>query len=364
MIPDYLERILYLIAAVLFITGLRQLGSPDTARRGNRISSLGMLLAIVVTLLDQAIVSYGTIMAGIVVGSAIGAFMARTVKMTSMPQMVGLLNGVGGGASLLVAAAEFLHSEERGVAVTADVGFSTQLGVLIGAVTLTGSIIAFAKLQEMIAGRPITFGGQQLFNALLFAAIVGLGGWLVLDPNAPQWVFFVFIGLALLLGVMLVLPIGGADMPVVIALLNSYSGIAASMTGFVIQNEVLIISGALVGSSGIILSQIMCRAMNRSLSNVLFGAFGAVVQQSSKSASGLTVNSTSIEDAAIQLAYAQNVIIVPGYGLAVAQAQHQVRELADLIEKRGWQREVCNSSSGGENARPYERAARRSQRAV
>jgi NAD(P) transhydrogenase subunit beta len=335
MIPDSLERLLYLAAAVLFITGLRQLGSPDTARQGNRISSVGMLLAIVVTLLDQSIVSYGTIAAGLLVGSAIGAVMARTVKMTSMPQMVALLNGVGGGSSLLVAGAEFLHAEQRGIAVTSDVSFSTQLGVLIGAVTLTGSVIAFAKLQELMTGRPVTFAGQQLFNGLLFVAIIGLGGWLVVDPMAPQWAFFAFAGLSLVLGVMLVMPIGGADMPVVIALLNSYSGIAAAMTGFVIQNEVLIISGALVGSSGIILSQIMCKAMNRSLSNVLFGAFGAAVAQSSKSATGLTVNSTSVEDAAVQLAYAQSVIVVPGYGLAVAQAQHQVRELADLIEKKG-----------------------------
>lgn len=335
MIPDAVERLLYLAAAVLFITGLRQLGSPATARQGNRISSLGMLLAIVVTLLDQEIVSFTTIAAGLLVGSAIGAFMARKVQMTSMPQMVALLNGVGGGSSLLVAGAEFLHAEQRGMVVTPDVSFSTQLGILIGAVTLTGSVIAFAKLQELMSGKPLTFAGQQLFNGVLFAAVIGLGGWLVADPLAPQWVFFAFIGLSLVLGVMLVLPIGGADMPVVIALLNSYSGIAAAMTGFVIQNEVLIISGALVGSSGIILSQIMCKAMNRSLSNVLFGAFGAAVQQSSKSASGLTVNATSVDEAAVQLAYAQSVIIVPGYGLAVAQAQHQVRELADLIEKKG-----------------------------
>lgn len=335
MIPDYFARLLYLAAAVLFITGLRKLGSPDTARQGNRISSLGMLLAIAVTLLDQNIVSYSTIAVGLLVGSAIGAFMARTVKMTSMPQMVALLNGVGGGSSLLVAGAEFLHADQRGIAVTSDVSFSTQLGVLIGAVTLTGSIVAFAKLQELMTGRPVTFAGQQLFNGLLFVAIIGLGGLLVVDPQAPQWAFFTFVGLSLVLGVMLVMPIGGADMPVVIALLNSYSGIAAAMTGFVIQNEVLIISGALVGSSGIILSQIMCKAMNRSLSNVLFGAFGAAVKQSSKSATGLTVNSTSVEDAAVQLAYAQSVIVVPGYGLAVAQAQHQVRELADLIEKKG-----------------------------
>jgi NAD(P) transhydrogenase subunit beta len=252
-----------------------------------------------------------------------------------MPQMVALLNGFGGGSSLLVSTAEFLHAEERGAVMAMDVGITTQLGVLVGAVTLTGSLIAFAKLQELMPGRAITFAGQRVFNGLLFALIAGLIAWLVVDGTAPEWAFYLFIVLALVLGVMLVIPIGGADMPVVIALLNSYSGIAASMTGFVIGNDVLIVAGALVGSSGIILTQIMCKAMNRSLTNVLFGAFGAAVQQSTKSASGLSVNATSVEDAAVQLAYAQNVIVVPGYGLAVAQAQHQVRELADLIEKKG-----------------------------
>jgi NAD(P) transhydrogenase subunit beta len=255
--------------------------------------------------------------------------------MTAMPQMVALLNGSGGGASLLVAAAEFPHAEERGLAVTFDTALSTQLGVLIGAVTLTGSLIAYAKLQELMTGRPIVFGGQKILNGALFAAIVALAGWIVVDPAAPHAAFYAFVGLALLLGVLLVIPIGGADMPVVISLLNSYSGIAAAMTGFVIRNEVLIVSGALVGSSGIILSQIMCKAMNRSLANVLFGAFGATVAASTKSAAGLTVQSTTVEEAGLQLAYAQSVIVVPGYGLAVAQAQHQVRELMDLLEKRG-----------------------------
>jgi NAD(P) transhydrogenase subunit beta len=261
--------------------------------------------------------------------------MARMVKMTAMPQMVALLNGAGGGASLLVAAAEFLHFEERGTIMTADVSISTQLGVLIGAVTLTGSVVAFLKLQELVSGRAVVFGGQKTVNALLFAAVVGLAGWLVADETAPYAAFYGFIGLSLLLGVLVVIPIGGADMPVVISLLNSYSGIAAAMTGFVIRNEVLIVSGALVGSSGIILSQIMCKAMNRSLANVLFGAFGATVAASTKTAAGLTVQSTTAEEAGLQLAYAQSVIVVPGYGLAVAQAQHQVRELMDLIEKRG-----------------------------
>ena len=335
MIAPWAIRLVYLVAAMLFIVGLKQLQSPETARAGNRLSALGMLLAMAVTLIDQSIVSYTVILAGLVVGGAIGYWMAVAVKMTAMPQMVALLNGAGGGASLLVAAAEFLHFEERGLAMTADVAVSTQLGVLIGAVTLTGSIVAFAKLQELVSGRPVVFGGQKPLNALLFASIVALAAWLVGDSTAPHWAFYLFISLALLLGVLVVIPIGGADMPVVISLLNSYSGIAAAMTGFVIRNEVLVVSGALVGSSGIILSQIMCKAMNRSLANVLFGAFGATVAASTKSAAGLTVQSTTPEEAALQLAYAQSVIVVPGYGLAVAQAQHQVRELMDLIEKRG-----------------------------
>jgi NAD(P) transhydrogenase subunit beta len=330
-----LERLLYLLGAVLFVTGLKRLGSPETARKGNQLSSVGMLVAIVVTLLSTKTIEYGTIVAGLLVGGAMGLWMARTVAMTSMPQMVALLNGVGGGASLLVASAEYLHGVDVGAAKTFDVAISTQLGVLIGAVTLTGSAIAWAKLQEVMTGKPIVFGGQKVVNALLFAVIVGIIAWLIASPTVPIWAFYALIGIALLLGVLLVIPIGGADMPVVISLLNSYSGIAAAMTGFVIKSEVLVISGALVGSSGIILSQIMCKAMNRSLTNVLFGAFGATTAASGKSAAGLTVKETNIEEAALQLAYAQSVIVVPGYGLAVAQAQHQVRELMELIEKRG-----------------------------
>ena len=336
MIPDTWERLLYLIAAVLFITGLKQLQSPETARQGNRISAIGMLIAILVTLADVGIVSYGTIVAGMVVGGALGLWLAFAVKMTSMPQMVALLNGFGGGASLLVAVAEYLQTDEAHITAGTDVAISTHLGVLIGAVTLTGSLIAWAKLQELMTGKPITFPAQRTTNALLFAVIAAIGVWLVVDPNAPLWAFYLEVVLALSLGVLLVIPIGGADMPVVISLLNSYSGIAGAMTGFIIRNEVLVIAGALVGSSGIILSQIMCKAMNRSLWNVLFGAFGQTASAGSgKSADGLTVNTTSIEEAALQLAYAQQVIVVPGYGLAVAQAQHQVRELMDLIEKRG-----------------------------
>jgi len=335
VIPVALEQLLYLLAAVLFILGLKRLGSPLTARQGNRMSGVGMLIAIGVTLFDHAILSYQAIILGMVVGSAVGLYMARAVKMTSMPQMVALLNGFGGGASLLVGGAEFLRAELNGVTPTIDIGITTQLTLLIGSVTLTGSVIAWAKLQEVMTGKPITFPLQKVVNGGIFAVIVALAVYQLMTPDQVLWPFYTVIGLALVLGVLLVIPIGGADMPVVISLLNSYSGIAASMTGFVIHNNVLIIAGALVGSSGIILSQIMCKAMNRSLANVLFGAFGGDAGGSGKSAEGLTVRQVTVEDAAVQLAYAQFVIVVPGYGLAVAQAQHAVRELADLIERRG-----------------------------
>jgi NAD(P) transhydrogenase subunit beta len=334
--PHALEEILYHIAAVCFIIGIKRLSSPATAVGGNRLSAVGMLVAIVVTLLDRSIVGYGVIVAGLVVGSALGLWLARAVKMTAMPQMVALLNGLGGGASLIVGGAEFLKSELLGAALPIDTSITIQLSLLIGAVTLTGSLVAYAKLQELISGRPIVFFGLTALNAVLLAAILALGAWQVVHPESLLWPFYAVCVLSLLLGVLVVMPIGGADMPVVISLLNSYSGIAAAMTGFVIHNDVLIISGALVGSSGIILSQIMCKAMNRSLANVLFGAFGSAGGTvTARSAEGMSVRQVSAEDAAIQLAYAKLVIIVPGYGLAVAQAQHLVRELADLIENRG-----------------------------
>ena len=334
--PHALEEILYLIAAVCFIIGIKRLASPATAVGGNRLSAVGMLIAIVVTLLDRSIVGYGVIVAGLVVGSALGLWLARAVRMTAMPQMVALLNGLGGGASLLVGGAEFLKSELFGVALPIDTSITIQLSLLIGAVTLTGSLVAYAKLQELISGRPIVFPGLKAVNAALLIAILALGAWQVVHPESLLWPFYAVCVLSLLLGVLVVMPIGGADMPVVISLLNSYSGIAAAMTGFVIRNDVLIISGALVGSSGIILSQIMCKAMNRSLANVLFGAFGtAGGAVTTRTSEGMSVRQVSAEDAAIQLAYAKLVIVVPGYGLAVAQAQHLVRELADLIEKRG-----------------------------
>jgi NAD(P) transhydrogenase subunit beta len=335
VIPVAIERLLYLLAAVLFIIGIRRLQHPDTARRGNAISAVGMLLAIVVTLLGIEVLSPGAVFAGLIVGSALGWGMARQVRMTSMPQMVAVLNGLGGGASLLVGGAEFLQSELRGEQIPIETGVSIQLALLIGAVTLTGSFVAWAKLQEVLTGRPITYPGQRASNALLFLLVLALSWYQLVTPDSLLWPFYAVCALSLLLGVTLVIPIGGADMPVVISLLNSYSGIAGAMTGFVIGNDVLIIAGALVGSSGIILSMIMCRAMNRSLANVLFGAFGGSAPQGGRSAEGLTVRSVTAEDAAIQLAYAKSVIIVPGYGMAVAQAQHVVRELADQLEKRG-----------------------------
>jgi len=333
--PAWLAQLGYLLAAVLFVLGLKRLGRTDTARAGNRLSGIGMLVAVLVTLADRAIVSYTVIAAGMVVGTALGLWMARAVKMTAMPQMVALLNGLGGAASLLVSGAELLRAAALRERLAVPTGVAIQLGTLIGAVTLTGSVVAFAKLQELMTGRPVTYRGQQVVNGLIFAAILAVGVWQVATPDPLPLVFWIGTALALVLGVGLVLPIGGADMPVVISLLNSYSGIAAAMTGFVINNTVLIISGALVGSSGIILSQLMCRAMNRSLTNVLFGAFGAAPTASARTAEGLTAKPITAEDAALQLAYAGRVIIVPGYGMAVAQSQHQVRELADLIEKRG-----------------------------
>jgi NAD(P) transhydrogenase subunit beta len=332
MIPSGLTALIYLVSASLFIVGLKKLGHPDTAPRGNQLSALGMLVAIAVTLFDRDILSYQVIIAGIFVGSAAGLWMARTVKMTAMPQMVALLNGFGGAASLLVGGAEFLKVETLPV----DTDITIQLSLLIGAVTFTGSVIAWAKLQEVMTGKPITYPLQKIVSSILLLGILGLAVYQVVTPGQQLQSFYIVIAISLVLGVLFVIPIGGADMPVVIALLNSYSGLAAAMTGFVINNSVLIIAGALVGSSGIILTTIMCKAMNRSLGNVLFSAFGSVTALGpGKGAEERTARSISVEDAALQLAYARLVIVVPGYGLAVAQAQHQVRELADLIEKRG-----------------------------
>jgi NAD(P) transhydrogenase subunit beta len=325
----------YLVAAVLFILGLKRLSSPATARSGNELAAVGMLIAVVATLVSQAITSYGLIALGMVAGAAVGAVSARTVRMTAMPQMVALFNGVGGGAAALVAAAEFrrlLPTQE----LSLDVAVSIMLSTVIGAISFAGSLVAFAKLQEWMTGRPVTYPLQTVVNGALAAAIVLLIVYLLVDGSEPPYVVLVI--LALLLGVAFVLPIGGADMPVVISLLNAFTGVAAATTGFVLSNNVLIVSGALVGASGTLLTRMMSRAMGRSLGNVLFGAFGAAKGAEVGAASGpetRPVRSAGPDDVATLLAYARSVVIVPGYGMAVAQAQHAVRELADLLEKRG-----------------------------
>jgi H+-translocating NAD(P) transhydrogenase subunit beta len=325
----------YLIAAVLFIYGLKRLSSPATARSGNRYGAAGMLIAVAATLLHWEIVGWTWIIVGIALGGAIGLFMARTVKMTAMPQMVALLNGFGGGASALVAGDEYLRFAAGTLDAPLDVQATIMLSVIIGAVTFSGSLIAFGKLQELVTGRAVVFPGMRALTVLVFVGALGVAAYLVaVEGHIPLYLALNIAALGL--GVLLVIPIGGADMPVVISLLNSYSGLAASMTGFVLSNNVLIIAGALVGASGLILTKIMCVAMNRSLANVLFGAFGAqATTVAGASSDGKVVRDVSAEDAAILLSYARSVIFVPGYGLAVSQAQHQVRELADLLQQKG-----------------------------
>ncbi|MBN2112677.1 MAG: NAD(P)(+) transhydrogenase (Re/Si-specific) subunit beta [Acidimicrobiia bacterium] len=325
---ENLRALLYLLAAVAFIVGLKRLSSPRTARAGNIIGALGMLLAVVVTLIGTG-VSWWVVAAGIAAGAAVGTAAALRVKMTAMPQMVALFNGFGGLASALVAGAEYLRSDPAALPI--ETITSMVLSVVIGAVTFTGSVIAFAKLQEILGGAPLTYRGQRPVNLAVAATIIGLGAWAVATSLAlPFWVAG---AVALGLGVLIVLPIGGADMPVVITLLNSLSGLAAAATGFVISNSALIIAGALVGASGVILTNLMCRAMNRSLGHVLFGAFGGTVAVAAGAAG--SARATSADDVAIALAYSSQVMVVPGYGLAVAQAQHALRALTADLERRG-----------------------------
>ncbi len=334
-IVPLLINIAYLLSAALFILGLKRLSSPRTARNGNLLGASGMLIAVVVTLLHWEILSFLWIVVGVVLGSSVGLILARTVKMTAMPQMVALLNGFGGGASALVAGDEYLRFAAGEIAPALDVQATIMLSVLIGAVTFSGSLIAFGKLQEIVSGRTVMLPGQRIWAAPVFAGTIGLAVWLVAVDANLSWYLALNV-IALLLGVLFVMPIGGADMPVVISLLNSYSGLAAAMTGFVLSNNVLIIAGALVGASGLILTQNMCDAMNRSLANVLFGAFTAkAITAGSGAVATKSVSSVQAQDAAIMLGYARGVIFVPGYGLAVSQAQHQVRELAELLEGRG-----------------------------
>jgi NAD(P) transhydrogenase subunit beta len=325
----------YIIASILFILGLRMLTRPDKARRGMQLAAVGMLFAIVGTLLNHTIVDYRWIVGGMVIGTIIGYPMGTRVPMTAMPQRIALSLTLSALAATLVGVAEYYTRMNNGT--PPDRFIMTALGfeIMLGSITVAGTIVAAGKLQEWLPSKPLTYAGQNILNGLVFAAVVALLVTVIVDPSR-QWAFYSMIGLSFLFGVMLVLPIGGADMPVVVALLNSYSGLASCATGFAIGNVILIISGSLDGSSGFILSVLMSKAMNRSFTNVLFGAFGSeTTAGGGKSAAGLTVRSIGVEDAAIQLAYAQLVIVIPGYGMAVAQAQHAVRELAELIEKRG-----------------------------
>ncbi|MCB9254526.1 MAG: NAD(P)(+) transhydrogenase (Re/Si-specific) subunit beta [Bdellovibrionaceae bacterium] len=330
MVSTALIDLSYVIASILFIFGLKRLGKAETARQGNLISAIGMFLAIVATLLSKEVVNFQWIAVGIVAGTIVGIIAARSVQMTSMPEMVALLNGLGGISSLLVGWAEYHAGHE----ITAFTAVAIYLAVLIGGVTFTGSLLAYGKLSEKISGAPMLFPGQQLVNGLIVIAIVVCGVLFAMDPLGGQNYFFAAVGASFIFGILAVAPIGGADMPVVISLLNSYSGLAACAAGFIILNNVLIVAGALVGASGIILTQIMCKAMNRSLSNVLFSGFGAAGGSKSASYQG-EAKPISAEDAFLILENASSVVFVPGYGMAVAQAQHVVRELGDLLAENG-----------------------------
>jgi NAD(P) transhydrogenase subunit beta len=333
--PDFIDAC-YVVASVLFILGIRGLSHPRTARQGNSLASLGMGIAVVATLLDTEIDSFGLIILGIAVGTVVGAVSARAVKMTAMPQMVALFNGVGGGAVALVALSEY-HDQIPGPGdIALETLIPTLLACVIGAVSFAGSLIAFAKLQEVMTGRPIVFAGQKVINAALLGLILFLIVYLAAGPESEA-LFVVMLCSALLLGFLLIIPVGGADMPVVISMLNAFTGLSAAGAGFVLDNTALIIAGSLVGSSGTLLTILMGRAMNRSLANVLFGAFGAPVAgpEGAAAVDGQVVREATVTDVATMLAYANQVIVVPGYGLAVAQAQHTVRELADLLEERG-----------------------------
>jgi len=331
---EILTQITYLVASVLFILGLRSLTKPDQARRGMNLAALGMLLAIVGTLVKTEIVSYGWIAVGLAVGTVIGYPLGMWVPMTAMPQRIAFSHMFGALAATLVGVAEYHTDLAEGHPISGAKMAALAFEVLFGALTVTGSFVAFGKLAEFLPGRPVTYKGQNAVNLALAAVAVGLFVYLIIRPEFSSG-FYLMVGLATLIGLFMVLPIGGADMPVVMSLMNSYAGLAAAATGFALGNEVLIIAGALDGASGFILSVVMSKAMNRSFSNVLFGAFGSVRPATTRTAEGLTVSEISPEDAALQLGYAKSVIVVPGYGMAVAQAQHQIRELAELIEKNG-----------------------------
>jgi NAD(P) transhydrogenase subunit beta len=329
-------NLMYAVAAILLIVGIKRLSHPSTARSGNWVAALGMVIALVFTLLAPQIDSYWLIAAGILVGTVIGVASARLVRMTAMPQMVALFNGVGGGAAALIAAAEFHRLAPEAGAVPGDTLAAVMFSALIGSISFSGSLVAFGKLQELLPGRPLLFPGQHIANGLVFGAAVAFA--VVAGASEHQAWVVLLLAAALVFGVMLVVPIGGADMPVVISFLNAFTGMAAAATGFVLDNAALIIGGTLVGASGTLLTLLMGRAMNRSLANVLFSGFGATpagVAAGGAGTDGHVVREITADDAAVMLAYAAQVVVVPGYGLAVAQAQHATRELADLLEARG-----------------------------
>jgi NAD(P) transhydrogenase subunit beta len=331
MNTTYFIEFTYLAASILFILGLKGLSHPETAKRGMHLAEFGMLMAIIGTLLHREIISYEWIIAGLVLGGGIGAAMAYWVPMTAMPQRTALSHAFGAFAAALVGISEYYrHGAELGQLKMTALSFE----VMLGALTTTGSLIAFAKLQGMVRGTPMTFKGQNIFNMTLMAVILGLFVYLLFVPTATT-AFYTMMGLAFVFGVMLVIPIGAADMPVVMSLLNSYAGLAAAATGFALSNNVLIIAGTLDGFSGFILSVLMCRAMNRSMTNVLFGAFGGETTASAVDGEQGVMREVSPDDVAVQLAYARQVVFVPGYGMATAQAQYAVRELANVLEERG-----------------------------
>ncbi|GAB6089397.1 NAD(P)(+) transhydrogenase (Re/Si-specific) subunit beta [Spirochaeta dissipatitropha] len=328
----------YVVAAVFFIVGLKRMSHPRTAVQGNLLGALGMFLAVVVTLLNQGILNIEWILIGIAAGTLVGTVLALKIQMTAMPQLVGLFNGFGGIASVLVAAAAlYIELGLEGAAVAQDYQFTISIAAsgVIGAITFFGSVIAFGKLQGIVTEKPVRYPGEQVVKVLLLAGSIVMGVLIVLDPSVTMY-YWIMAAIAGALGLMLVLPIGGADMPIVIALLNSYSGIAAAATGFVLTNTILIVAGSLVGASGIILTRIMCKAMNRSLANVLFGGVGAVVKTEGGSDiyTG-KVTSTSPDEVAMILKSAQRVVFVPGYGMAVARAQTAVRQITEMMEKEG-----------------------------
>lgn len=340
--PSILINLGYLIAAILFIFGLKGLTHPRTAVRGNMLGATGMLIAVLLTVTDRQIISFEMILAGLVIGAAIGAVLAAKIQMTAMPQLVALFNGFGGAASVLVAGAALIESRLLPEAPLVQMTVAIAASAIIGAVTFWGSLVAFGKLQALISENAILFTGQQVINAILGLTALGLSVWVVVDPGHPM-VYWALVAVASLLGVLLVIPIGGADMPVVVALLNSYSGLAAAATGFVLSNNVLIITGSLVGASGLILTNIMCKAMNRSLTNVLFGVM-APAGEGGASADDVyagRVKSSSPEEIALLFDAARRVAIVPGYGMAVSQAQHPVANLAALLKERGIQVEYA-----------------------